>query len=301
MSVFRRFFPNKQQRQRVAQARQMIEHAIRKPREPKGCAASAESGADLRDRLLAVVEDVEKEIGDLAVIIAADGTLIHPRLIEVLEKRRDDGELLRLAINSCFVNPNTKQAINETWPTAVARYQSRPNDDKLVDEKATALAAFVAHNLDTAIEVRNALLGANDKALTDEQEQIVKIEEAACWYRMIDELAYRFIPDHRNLFAGLFLDHFAYSLALQGTSPDFVCQMMTARSEEYAQYRDWVADDNQSVAGTLLWNAAKHVAVPLGCEHDPIFATSFGTLFINRVAQALVYELLTGKQRAPAK
>jgi hypothetical protein len=139
MSVFRRFFPNKQ-RQRVEQARQMIEHAIRKPREPKGCAASAESGADLRDRLFAVVEDVEKEIGDLAVIIAADGTLIHPRLIEVLEKRRVDGELLRLAINSCFVNPNAKQAINETWPTAVARYQSRPNDDELVDEKATALA-----------------------------------------------------------------------------------------------------------------------------------------------------------------
>jgi hypothetical protein len=167
MSVFRRFFPNKQQRQRVEQARQMIEHAIRKPREPKGCAASAESGADLRDRLLAVVEDV--------------------------------------------------------------------------------------------------------------------------------------IPDHRNLFVDLFLDRLAYSLALQGASPDFICQMMTARSEEYAQYRDWVADDNQSVAGTLLWNAAKHVAAPLGCEHDPIFATSFGALFINRAAQALVYELLTGKQRAPAK
>jgi hypothetical protein len=62
-----------------------------------------------------------------------------------------------------------------------------------------------------------------------------------------------------------------------------------------------VAGDNQSVAGTLLWNAAKHIAVPLGFEHNPIFATLFAERFINRVVQAMVYELLTGKQRATVK
>lgn len=257
--------------------------------------------ADIRERLLSVVEDVERKIGDLAVIIASDGTLTHPRLVEALHKR-PDGELLQAAITSCFPHPDAGQAVVKTWPSTVKGYESRPNTDELVNEKAFLLAGFVVHNLGVGIEARAALITQDKHSeasvpLTDEQEMIVKIEETACWYRIIGELAYRFIRDNRNLFVDLFLDNLSYLLALQGLPPDVICETLTERSEEYAQYREVTTADAGRTAGTVLWNAGKHVAVPLGFEHDPIFTTMFENLFVGRLMGALVYEFLTGKER----
>ncbi len=44
-------------------------------------------------------------------------------------------------------------------------------------------------------------------------------------------------------------------------------------------------------------NAAKHVGVPIGFERHFMYTTTFGILFLMRVNQALVYELLTGKEK----
>jgi broad specificity phosphatase PhoE len=60
MSVFERLFGSRQQRRDAERARQIIEAAFLKSREPKTCAEAAASGADTRDRLLTVVEEIEK-------------------------------------------------------------------------------------------------------------------------------------------------------------------------------------------------------------------------------------------------
>src|SRR6516225_3179757 len=114
MTIFRRLFPTAQDRRAAELARQMIED-LRESRKPMGCARSAELGAHIRDRLLTLADQVEKETGKPAVVFAADGTLINPRLIEILSKRSDDGRILRHSIGSCFVNPHEIQYINETW------------------------------------------------------------------------------------------------------------------------------------------------------------------------------------------
>ena len=299
MSLFRRFFPTAQERRDAEQARQIIEHALRKSRKPKGCAKSAESGADIRDRLLTLVEEIEKETGEPAVVFAADGTLTDLRLIEALHKRGDDGELLRLAIGPCFVNPQATQYVNESWPATVKRYQSRPNSDELINEKATALAAFVVYNLDAGMEARKELNAAGftgaEQELTQEQIILLKVEEAACWHRVVDELAYRFISEHSPLFVDYFLDKVARLLALQGVPPDLICRTMAERSQEYGQYREWCSSDDSRMAGTLLWHAGKHVGMPFGFERHYMFNMMFGTLFLMRVKQALVHELLTGQ------
>ena len=121
MTIFRRLFPTAQDRRAAELARQMIED-LRESRKPMGCARSAELGAHIRDRLLTLADQVEKETGKPAVVFAADGTLINPRLIEILSKRSDDGRILRHSIGSCFVNPHEIQYINETWPTTVNQY-----------------------------------------------------------------------------------------------------------------------------------------------------------------------------------
>ena len=303
MSLFRRFFPTAQERRDAEQAREIIEHALRKSREPKGCTKSAEFGADIRDRLLTLVEEIEKETGRLAVIFAADVTLTDPRLIEALHKRGDDGELLKLSIGSCFVNPNATHYVNESWPATVKRYQSRQNSNESINEKATVLAAFVVHNLDAAIEARKELNAAGfngaEQELTQEQIILLKVEEAACWHRVIDELAHRFISEHSPLFTDYFLDKVARLLALQGVPPDLICRTMAERSQEYGQYREWCSSDDSRMAGTLLWNAGKRVGVPVGLERHFTFIVIFGTLFLTRLKRALVYELLTGEEKCP--
>jgi hypothetical protein len=153
-----------------------------------------------------------------------------------------------------------------------------------------------ASNLDTAIETYRKL-HEKEPELTDEEEITLKIEEAACWYRVIDELAWRYIRDKRDLFADYFLDSLADLLALQGASPDFICGTIAKRSEEYAGYKEWVSSTDQGMRDTLLWEAAKYVSRAIGIDHDPIFWVTFGACLLDRVKRGLIYELLTGKQR----
>jgi len=292
MGVLGRLFGSRQQRRDAERARQIIEAAFLKSREPKTCAEAAASGADTRDRLLTVVEEIEKETGDLSIVFAADATLIDPQLIQMLE-RRPDGELLRLAINSCFVNPNAAQYLNEQWPTTVERYQSRTNTDGLISEKATALAAYLVHNLGVGVEVAKDVL-KDSRTINEDRELSVKLEEACLWYRLMDELAYIYIPDHRSRFMDFFEENLAHLLALLGVEPNTICATLSARSEEYGPYREWVSGDPDKMAGTLFWNAAKRVGAPIGFERHFLFTQMFGTLFLGRVERALVRELLTG-------
>ena len=298
MTIFRRLFPTAQDRRAAELARQMIED-LRESLKPMGCAESAELGADIRDRLLTLADQVEKETGKAAVVFAADGTLINPRLIEILSKRSDDGRILRHSIGSCFVNPHEIQYINETWPTTVNQYHGRPNTGEVIHEKATQLAVFVVHNLNVAVEACGQLKAAGfqgvEQSLTEEQELLVKCEEAALWYRSIDEYAYALIREFSSLFVDYFLDTLARLLGLQGASPKLICRTMVERSEEYARYREWTAEVDR-MAGTLLWNASQHVGGPLGLERHFMFTMLFGKLFLMREKRALIYELLTGNE-----
>jgi hypothetical protein len=292
MGVLGRLLGSRQRRRDAERARQIIEAAFLKSREPKTCAEAAASGADTRDRLLIVVDEIEKETGDLSIVFAADATLIDPRLIQMLE-RRPDGELLRLAIDSCFINPNAVQYVNEQWPATVERHQSRPNTDELIREKATILTAYVVHNLGAGVEVAKDVL-KDSRGINEDQELSVKLEEACLWYRLIDELAYIHIPGDRSRFMDFFEEDLAHLLALLGAEPGTICTTLSARSEEYGPYREWVSGDPDKMAGTLFWNAAKRVGAPIGFERHFLFTQMFGTLFLDRVERALIRELLTG-------
>lgn len=297
MGLFGRFFPSRQQRRDAEQARQIIDTAIRKSREPKPCAEAAASGADTRSRLFSVVDRLEGEMGQLVIAFAErEGELMtHPRLTEELRKR-PDGEILESAITLCFITPNAIERLNADWPERVAIYRSHPNTDELIGEKATVLAAYVVHNLGVGTEVSKEVL-KETRVIAEDQELVVKIEEACLWYRLVDELAYLHLPEHRNRFMDFFEDNLAHLLGLQGAEPQALCGTLSPRSNEYGPYREWVSKDVDKMAGTLFWNAAKHIGEPLGLERHFLFTQTFGVLFLRRVERALIYELLSGKQR----
>jgi hypothetical protein len=88
MSVFGRLFLSRQKRQDAEKARQIIEAAFIKSREPRNCAEAAASGADIRRRLFSVVDPLEAEMGQLVIAYAQrEGVLVtHPRLTQELHK-----------------------------------------------------------------------------------------------------------------------------------------------------------------------------------------------------------------------
>jgi hypothetical protein len=111
----------------------------------------------------------------------------------------------------------------------------------------------------------------------------------------VDELAYQAIREYEPLLADHFLDNLAHQLALQGAPPDLICRTIAERSQEYAQYREWVSADPNQMAGTLLWNSGKHVDLSVGLEQHYTFNIVFGNLFLMRMGQASIHQLLAGR------
>jgi hypothetical protein len=127
---------------------------------------------------------------------------------------------------------------------------------------------------------------------SDEQNYMMQIEQAAVWYRLLDELTFRFLRGQRELFSDILADHLALNLALMGSPPDLINETMVARSREYADYREWLADDKKSPTGTLLWEAAKHVGKPIGLNKNAFFIMFFTHAILRKISRASVHELL---------
>jgi hypothetical protein len=269
------------------QAKAIIRKAWENSQKPQGAYKAATTGAQIRDRFFTVVEEVEAKLGGPAVGIAsAEGVLmVHPKLEDELRKQ-PDADVLEVALTHCFITTDARRRLNESWPSQVARYRGKPNSDEMLREKSGLLAAYVVNNLDAAEMA--------ESETSDEQDCIIRVEEAAVWYRVLDELAFRFIRGQRDIFMDFLQDDMALNLALLGSSPDLIDETMAARSREYAEYRQWVPAENAGAKGTLLWEAAKHVGEPIGLNMHPVFLLQFGTRVLEKLNGALVGDLLVG-------
>jgi hypothetical protein len=273
------------------QAKAIIRRAWEDSRKPQGAYKAATTGAQIRERFFTVVEEVEAKLGGPAIGVAStEGVLmVHPQLEEELRKQ-PDADALEVALTHCFITSDARRRLNESWPSQVARYRGKANSDDTLREKSGLLAAYVVNNLDAAEMA--------ESETSDEQDCIVRVEEAAVWYRVLDELAFRFIRGQRDLFMDFLQDDLALNLALLGSSPDLIDETMAARSREYAEYRQWVPAENAGAKGTLLWEAAKHFGEPIGLNTHPVFLLQFGTRLLEKLENALIGDLLVGKEVA---
>ncbi|MGH6680199.1 MAG: hypothetical protein ACREDL_15020 [Bradyrhizobium sp.] len=271
------------------QAKAIIRKAWEDSRKPQGAYKAAASGAEIRDRFFAVVEEVEAKLAGPAIGIAsAEGVLmVHPRLKEELRKQ-PDADVLEIGLTHCFITKDARRRLNESWPSQVARYRGKANSDETLREKSGLLGAYVVNNLD-ALEMA-------EMETSDDEDCVVRVEEAAVWYRVLDELAFRFIRGQRDIFMDFLQDDLALNLALLGSSPDMIDGTMAARSREYAEYRQWVPAENAGAKGTLLLEAAKHVGEPIGLNAHPVFLLQFGTRLLEKLENALIGDLLVGQE-----
>ena len=211
---------------------------------------------------------MEANLGQPAIWFVSDnGVLtVHPKLREELRKQ-PDAEVLEVALTNCFVTPDARRELNETWPSVVAHYRGKDNSESVLLEKCGLLAKYIVGNLDAA-EIGAAL--SEEIANSDKQDRIVRVEETAIWYRVLDELVFRFLPEGRDMLMDFLEDDLATNLALVGSPPDLIGETMVARLKEYAQYREVVPTEDAPAAGTLLWEAAKHVGEPMGLQRNAI-------------------------------
>lgn len=270
-----------------ARAKAVIKQAWEKSGKPQGAYKAATHGAEIRGRFFSVVERTEAELDAPAIGIAtAEGVLmVHPKLQEELRKQ-PDADILALALTYCIITADARRQLNEAWPAQVANYRGTANSESVLREKSELLAAYVVSNLD-ATEMA-------ESETSEEQDCIVRVEEAAVWYRVLDELAFRFLHDQRDTFMDFLQDALALHLALLGSSPNLIDQTMAARSREYANCRQWLPADNAGAKGMLFWEAAKHVGEPIGLQMHPVFLLQFGNQFLKKLNGALIRQLLVG-------
>jgi len=293
MNPFRKLFPNRRRGGDIDQVKNLIEQAKRTSKRVQDVATSASAGAGIRERVLSLVDKFEKETGEAAVLVAEGGMLTHPILLEQIRKQAD-GDLLETSVPVCFSTSMTAavwRPLTASWRLTIEKYRAQPNTEELLTQKASALATFITNNLTIVSEMRGIIETASE--LIDEQVGIVRVEEAACWYRVVDDAARNHLGVQSSLFLDAVLGAVASNLALQGVAPDIIYHTAVKRLEEYARYREPLEPPGP---GTMLWNAAKHVGEPLGIDGNDLFITTFGIEFSRRVRQAFLYELLTGHE-----
>jgi hypothetical protein len=279
-------------------AKAPIRQALEESERPQGGYKMAVLGAELRRKVFALVEEVEANLGGPAVgIVGAEGVLMaHSKLTEKI--RQGAGpfgpDLLQGALSQCFMTKDERQKFNEGWPSIIARYRGKSNSENVLRTKSMLLAEYVAYNLDAA---EMALTGFEAGRLDqlDEQNCKVQVEEAAVWYRLLDELAFRFLRGQRELFMAFLTDQLFFDLAVRGSPPDLIDQTMTARTREYANYRQWLPSEGSDLKGTLLWEAAKHVGEPIDLSTHPMFLALFGAAIVDKIMHASVQKLLVGQ------
>ena len=277
---------------------QVTETALEDAKKPRGMAQSASLGAEIHQRVVSLAENVQAELGQRAFDVRpADGRMfVQPKLSEEI-RRQPDRDIIEPAFELCFPGSDALHRLSANWPSIVSKYRDMPNTAELLRVKSLLMAAFITQNLDVALTIWSQKSNDGPK-LTEERKGLVKLEECACWYRAIDELAHRCLDKDKSLFMDYFDDSLANLMRLQGAPPDLLCRTIKDRKSEHDQYREWIPrGEKDALRVTWLWEAAKHVGEPLGAREDFTFLMSFGSQFLDRLSGASVFELMTGRRK----
>ncbi len=292
MDIWGTFF--KKRREAEAMVNRIIGAAEERARMPVGPHKSAELAESIRGKLFDLIESVEAKSGSYAYALAGDDeTLMVSDALMAALKNHPESELLEAAFPLLFTTRAIKKDVTGHWPSTVKSFQGKRNDADTLKDKAGALAWNILIHYDIPCHVLLAETGAAPKV--DENVELeLKLEAAAAWYRLVDELAFRHIRPERGLFSDYLQDTLAELLALQGASPDGITGRMVERSTEYAGLKDWTTREPGQDASTLLWHVGKHALAPLGAEKNALRIAVHGTLLLEALKSAMVPELLSG-------
>ena len=251
----------------------------------------------VRDKLFEVIESVEAKTGSHAYAFALDGdeqVLVVSDALTAALKNHQLGDLLEPSFQLLFTTRATKRDVIKNWPSTIKSFSEKRNDADTLKGKASILACYILNHYDIPCDVLLAETSVSPQ-IDEDVEIELKLEAAASWYRLIDELAFRFIRNKRDLFSDYLQDSLAELLALQGATPDAITSRVVERSTEYAGIKDWIREAGEE-ASSLLWQMGKHALAPLGVEKNYRRIHAHSRLLLRALEQAMVRELLLGQQ-----
>jgi hypothetical protein len=256
-------------------------------------AEAAELGAKVRQRLLTLIKEVEAKLGRRAIAFSENkGALMtRPELITEIESQHD-GKLLLAALRMCFPTPDAAHKLAQTWHLKVRRLSDKTLSDESLRERSSMLATYILYNLDTYLYACSKS-GISVPRLTQTQYISGRLEEAALWLCVVSKASFTVLKGNQRFFMECFAESLSNFLALEGATPQAICEIMSLRSVEYARYKDWVPLQGQDPNGTLLWEAAKNTGSVIAAKQNPLFLRSWGMVFLQRYENAKISELLS--------
>ena len=298
MDIWGRLF--KKRRAAEAAFYRAVGAAEERVRTPQGPRKSAEAGAELRAEVIDVIDEVEARTGSYAFVFGLEhigGTeqvlMVSSAFTEALDAH-PRGELLQPAFELMLTTAQRKSSLLEHWAEGVGRYIGGENTRDALHEKAALIASFILYHYDIPCEA-----AAYRSPVDDDTECELKLEAAAGWSRIVDELAYRFIRPDRELLSDYLQDALAHHLALQGCTVAAILDRAHERGEEYARFREWVVDPPHEDKG-LLWIMARYALAALAVTPSEAAIRAHIELFLEALGVASVRELLTGRPRTDA-
>jgi hypothetical protein len=278
---------------------------------PKGPQKSAERGASVRANIVAVVDAVEAKTGSYAFAVAgAEQTLMISGELKAAFRAHEMADILDLAFQLMFTTPATKAALTDKWQESVASFLGRKNTDDILKQKSGIIACYINNHYDIALYALGVLSADGSFAAVDQDtsnklrqeldesiERELKLEAAASWYRLFDEMAFRHIRQERELFSDYLIDSLSEMLALQGIDPNEIIDRLHQRGTEYAHIKNWFGEPGEEKQ-SLFWKIGERALSPLGAEGDARRIMNHTVLLFEAFKRAMVREILTGKENS---
>jgi hypothetical protein len=252
---------------------------------------------------------VEAKTGGYAFALAGpeQTLMISPQLDTTLRKHEMSG-LLQSAFPLMFTTPTTKAKLTERWPEAVALFSGRKNTPDVLKQKAGLITSYILNHYDIPLDALSLIRDNGSDPLIDQHadnqlrqdlaesvERELKLEAAASWYRLFDELAFCHIRRERELFSDYLVDSLAEMLALQGAGTDEIVDRLHQRGTEYASLESLTGQPGKD----LFWKMGKHALSLLGAEKNALRIVTHSRLLVGALKRVMVREILTGRETSP--
>lgn len=290
MDIWGRLF--RKRREAEAAFYKSLGAAEERVRTPMSMRKAAEKGAKIRADLEHIISGVEAKIGAPAYVLEGDEQelMISEQLEEAISQHHDAARL-RPAFSAMFATRESKRTFVDGWETGVDELLGKANNRDLLKDKATVLATYVINHYDLPC------LALAPKVKFSELDRVtvaeLKQEAAWSWYRILDQLSYKYLGQDRDLFVDYLEEKLAYVLVLQGCSVSAVLQHARERTIEYASVRDWILDAPHEDRG-LLWLMGRYAIAALGAVPTEAAIRAHVELFLEALDQARLRSLLTG-------
>jgi hypothetical protein len=277
----------------------------RKERElerPQGLIKSAIEGNEARKLLFEILDEFEadkkQEEGrsvDAVIANPDEGLFYHQQLPEWISAHYGAWPFVDELLIRTFPTADRRSRLDEGWPAIVASYEGKLNTKDVLADKALKLADYVLFHCHISIAVLMAFKNTDPefkcRAISEELEREIMIEESALWLRMVDEAVYP--RQYRDQFMDYFVDEIGLTLGMQGFSADAI-RVLRDRAVEYGSYKEVIRAE-RPYNGTVLWEAGKHLMMALGMAPGITFQTLFERNFIDFWVLALIPQLLSGR------